>query len=834
MLGETATDFALRFLRMFEFEFDRIGGTDPGHGYSMQQMADIKTVLDANPYGLTFEIEWSGYMAADQPDNYAYPRFLYYGPDGLADPDGDYPDYKYCGEGESDDVILEFDNGTQAFTEGATLTGQSSGATALIDGVTVDSGTWGGGDAAGFLSLSNTSAATVKFQDGEGIVDDGNPGSANAVGATKWPGCDPERYNVDGPVERLLNKGVSRIIVIDWTMGGPRFSKTFDVVEMSKRALDDWNDAHGTSVPLLWVNDYSNLMERSYPIEPEGWTNTLKVPTLDSHVLLNGSPNPVTSDPVIVDLHVEAIEDAFSGTVSDADTAVLLFNHALHDYNEPFDPKINDTLIINEGIKAQLLSLHPDMDPDNIIGAFGGLQTINPENGLEERNRPMRGESYGHGWLYETDKVLPGGEWGYRYWEALEYLKNRGVQHIVISFPQVVIDTALNMVEIFNQIAGREIGYKNWLKWGTGDFTRYPGVGHPFADYWGIWVNTDCGEWKLNYDSGTSDFTPGKILTGQDSNATAVIKWSAGDTTAGTLTVKKLSGSFQDGEAITDDNGGSASVNGTETMTSKPECCFEMGGCGDPLRPYPPVRQTPINEKMLDIDPSLCFDMSEYGHLGYDPLQGSPDPDNPVQDQYTGTWEYYIPPNDDPRVGQMLAKYVLQAAVNPMVYITNGEVEGITEGESVTFEAHLTGGGVPGYTYQWSIKKEGTASWSTVGRNRSTWIWKPSVLAGGTYDVRCRVTDAQDHSGEVIWQGFVVHSSCPVVQLYGEYTEQTELLRHFRDNILSKNLAGQQMIKLYYQWSPAIVTVMEGDETFKKRIKGIIDETLPLIRMVTQ
>ena len=85
--------------------------------------------------------------------------------------------------------------------------------------------------------------------------------------------------------------------------------------------------------------------------------------------------------------------------------------------------------------------------------------------------------------------------------------------------------------------------------------------------------------------------------------------------------------------------------------------------------------------------------MSEYGQLGYDPDLGPPDPDNPVQDQYTGTWEIYIPPNDDPRVGQMLADYVLHAAVNPMVYITNGEVEEITADESVTFEAHVTGGG---------------------------------------------------------------------------------------------------------------------------------------------
>lgn len=110
-------------------------------------------------------------------------------------------------------------------------------------------------------------------------------------------------------------------------------------------------------------------------------------------------------------------------------------------------------------------------------------------------------------------------------------------------------------------------------------------------------------------------------------------------------------------------------------LTSKQECCFEMKGCGDPLRPYPPVRQTPINVAMSDLDPLLVYDMSDYGHFGYDPALGSPDPNGPVQDQYTGTWALYTPPSDDPRVGQMLARHVLNAAVNPIVYITNGEIE---------------------------------------------------------------------------------------------------------------------------------------------------------------
>jgi hypothetical protein len=187
-------------------------------------------------------------------------------------------------------------------------------------------------------------------------------------------------------------------------------------------------------------------------------------------------------------------------------------------------------------------------------------------------------------------------------------------------------------------------------------------VGHPFADYWGIWVNTDCGEWELSYDTGTSRFDEGSTLTGQLSGATGVIKWLAGDATAGTLTLKEVNGTFMDDEILEDDSKlplGSATVNGVATQTSETECCFVMGGCDDNLRPYPPVRQTPINEKMSDLDPALCFDTSEYGHLGYDPDLGPPNPEGPVQQQYTGTWDFYELPNDDPRVGQLLADHVL-------------------------------------------------------------------------------------------------------------------------------------------------------------------------------
>lgn len=72
-------------------------------------------------------------------------------------------------------------------------------------------------------------------------------------------------------------------------------------------------------------------------------------------------------------------------------------------------------------------------------------------------------------------------------------------------------------------------------------------------------------------------------------------------------------------------------------------------------------------------------------------------------------------------------------------------------------------------------------------------------------------------------------SLCPIELIYGEHSAQTKRLRHFRDTILSKNSEGQELIKLYYQWSPVIVKAMEEDEAFKKEVKQMIDGVLLMI-----
>jgi len=70
---------------------------------------------------------------------------------------------------------------------------------------------------------------------------------------------------------------------------------------------------------------------------------------------------------------------------------------------------------------------------------------------------------------------------------------------------------------------------------------------------------------------------------------------------------------------------------------------------------------------------------------------------------------------------------------------------------------------------------------------------------------------------------------CIGEEIYGEYSEEAELLRCFREKILSRTLEGQELIRLYYEWSPIVVKTMEEDEEFKEEVKAMIDGILPLI-----
>jgi len=56
-------------------------------------------------------------------------------------------------------------------------------------------------------------------------------------------------------------------------------------------------------------------------------------------------------------------------------------------------------------------------------------------------------------------------------------------------------------------------------------------------------------------------------------------------------------------------------------------------------------------------------------------------------------------------------------------------------------------------------------------------------------------------------------------------------LRNFRDNVLSTTTEGQEIIKLYYEWSPAIVKGMEEDEEFKEEVRELGNGILLMIKV---
>ena len=72
-------------------------------------------------------------------------------------------------------------------------------------------------------------------------------------------------------------------------------------------------------------------------------------------------------------------------------------------------------------------------------------------------------------------------------------------------------------------------------------------------------------------------------------------------------------------------------------------------------------------------------------------------------------------------------------------------------------------------------------------------------------------------------------ATCPSIEIYGEGSLEVTLLRAIRDNLLSQTPEGQELIKLYYQWSPVMVKAMEEDEAFKEEFKNMIDKLLPVI-----
>ena len=70
---------------------------------------------------------------------------------------------------------------------------------------------------------------------------------------------------------------------------------------------------------------------------------------------------------------------------------------------------------------------------------------------------------------------------------------------------------------------------------------------------------------------------------------------------------------------------------------------------------------------------------------------------------------------------------------------------------------------------------------------------------------------------------------CPLVQIYGEGSQEVKVLRVVRDTVLNATPEGREMVKLYYRLSPAIMMAIQSDEAFKAEIKQLVDGFLSLM-----
>lgn len=73
-------------------------------------------------------------------------------------------------------------------------------------------------------------------------------------------------------------------------------------------------------------------------------------------------------------------------------------------------------------------------------------------------------------------------------------------------------------------------------------------------------------------------------------------------------------------------------------------------------------------------------------------------------------------------------------------------------------------------------------------------------------------------------------NQCLTKVLYGEHSDETKLLRKYRDNVLSKSSIGRQIIKTYYDLSPAVAEVLQNNSTTRASARRILDLLIPAIR----
>ena len=143
--------------------------------------------------------------------------------------------------------------------------------------------------------------------------------------------------------------------------------------------------------------------------------------------------------------------------------------------------------------------------------------------------------------------------------------------------------------------------------------------------------------------------------------------------------------------------------------------------------------------------------------------------------------------------------------------------------QSLTFTPNKNGNcKVP--DYEWSVE---TTIGSTIDQSGKYIAGINSVIVNNTKDM----VSVVDHANDAITaEATVTVLRCPISKLYGQISQETIILREFRDKVLMKTPQGQEIIRLYYKWSPLLAKHISTDKELVEQIKECVDDIMPWIR----
>lgn len=153
---------------------------------------------------------------------------------------------------------------------------------------------------------------------------------------------------------------------------------------------------------------------------------------------------------------------------------------------------------------------------------------------------------------------------------------------------------------------------------------------------------------------------------------------------------------------------------------------------------------------------------------------------------------------------------------NNKVLFDFADIDSWYNGEQSTYQyAGLT---VPVEHSHYHGDEAGHTTYESCGQKGKAFWWMMARLAG--WDPGTITTTTSTIMDE---------QPCPIEKIYGKYSEEAELFRCLRDDVLNKTPAGQEIIRLYYDWSPAVVRAMREDDEFKEDVKEVVEGFLLLI-----